>query len=47
MDSLSIYYPDGELPFTDRVDYASIESHVTAGDALSAEASLLREFHDA
>ncbi|TWU39110.1 hypothetical protein Q31b_41930 [Novipirellula aureliae] len=45
--STRIFYPAGQLPYTDRQQYDDVETHIKANDALAGESSLLQAFHDA
>ena len=46
MNALRIYQNEGSLPFTRRVDYANVETHIRANDQFAGEAELLSAFRD-
>jgi hypothetical protein len=44
MNTVNIYSPEGASPYTSRVEYCNVETHIAANDGLAYEAQLLREF---
>ena len=44
-NTIRIYAPDGETPYTKSVSLATASTHVAAGDQLAEEAEALLDYH--